>query len=44
MWNIMNNLKNSTCQILIGCAYVDLNKFSNIIHLNKIQVETCDNP
>jgi hypothetical protein len=43
MWDIMNNLKNSTCQILIGHAYVDLNEFIDIIHLNQIQVETCDN-
>ncbi len=40
----MSNLKNSMCQILIGHAYVDLNIFSDIIHSNQIQVETCDNP
>ncbi len=44
MWDIMNNLKNSMCQMLIGCAYVDLNKFIDIVQLNQIQVETCNNP
>jgi hypothetical protein len=26
------------CQVLIGCAYVDLNKFIDIIHLNQIKL------
>ncbi len=43
MWDIMNNLKNSMCHILICCAYVDLNKFIDIVQLNQIQVETCNN-
>jgi len=43
MCDIMNNFKNSMCQILIGFAYVDLNKFIDIVQLNEIQVETCNN-
>jgi hypothetical protein len=26
------------CRVLINCAYVDLNKFIDIIHLNQIRL------
>jgi hypothetical protein len=38
MWDIMNKFKKIMCQILINHAYVDLSKFIDIIHLNKIKV------